>query len=56
MRELTPGPLTQHSVKARGPWGWVPVCGVVAVRAIGSTGSVWSSVGVRTVHVVHGFP
>ena len=41
---------------AGGPWGRVPVCGVVAVRANGSTGSVWRGAGVRTVHVVHGFP
>ena len=31
------------------------MCGVVAVKASGSTASVWSRVGVRTVHVVHGF-
>ena len=32
------------------------MCGVVAVRANGSTGNVWRGAGVRTVHVVHGFP
>ena len=32
------------------------MCGVVAVRANGSTGSVWRGASVRTVYVVHGFP
>ena len=33
------------------------MCGALAVRAKGSTGSsVWRGVGVRSVHVVHGVP
>ena len=36
------------------------MCGALAVRAKGSTGSVWrgggGGAGVRSVHVVHGFP
>ena len=34
------------------------MCGALAVRAKGSTGSLWrgGGAGVRSVHVVHGFP
>ena len=60
MRELiplVPGPLTLREVVGRRAMGGlVPVCGALSVTANGSTGSVWRGAGVRSVHVVHGFP
>ena len=59
MRELiplVPGPLTLREVWVGGPWGLIPVCGALSVTANGSTGIVWRGAGVRSVHVVHGFP
>ena len=49
MRELNPGPLTQHAVKGQRAVG-------VGGSTGGSTGSVWRKAGVHSVHVVHGFP
>ena len=56
VRELTPGPLTQHAVKGQEGRGGGSQCRVVAVRTNGSNGSVWRGAGVCSVHVVHGFP
>ena len=61
MRELTPAwainsTCSEGQVVGRRTVGAGPSVWVVAVRANGSTGSVWRGAGVRTVHVVHGFP